>query len=365
MRKQERTLQQLDPLAAGTSWDVALFFGIATWAYAAVVSTSNFRHIDHPAFLVVALVLFTLGVLVHLWSAAPRHAPYTRRNYSIVVLLVISAGAFEIVSDGGGTISMLTDWGTIAVALIFASASGYRPLPDQYYAGLAAVLTLGTVLAIDGLQHDLPFGLAYFAIAGITLIAIVVLGQASYTFKASRILMAWQKTVNENAVDPAQVSSDELSAPITHEARQFIVGLLDSGRVTEEDTEYARALAGQIRSQLLEMTEQSWVERAGCTLHDPEHVLADLDLSAQSALSALISGMTDAQVSNIQVSLRVDPSTQRLSCVIQGTENSSGVTGGKLRTHLSSFLRVMYVVFEDVRFMTNDSQVNVMFYYAK
>ena len=365
MRNHERTLQQLDPLAAGTSWDVALFFGIATWAYAAVVSTSNFRHIDQPVFLAVALVLFTLGVLVHLWSAAPRHAPYTRRSYSIVVFLVISAGACEIVSDGGGTISMLTDWGPIAVALIFASASGYRPLPDQYYAGLAAVLTLGGMLAIDGLHHELPFGLAYLAVSGITLIAIVVLGQASYTYKASRILMAWQKTVNENAVDPADVSSEELSEPITHEAREFFIGLLDSGRVTEEDTEHARALAGQIRSQLLEMTAQTWVERAGCTLHDPEHVLSDLELSAQSALSALISGMTDAKVSNIQVSLRVDPTTQRLSCVIQGAEQAQGLSGGKLRTHLSSFLRVMYVIFEDVRFITNDGNVNVMFYYAR
>lgn len=365
MRKQERTLQQLDPLAAGTSWDVALFFGIATWAYAVIVSISNFRSIDNASYLGISLVAITAGVLVHLWSAAPRHAPYTRRKYSIVVFLIITAGAFEIASDGGGTISMLTDWGPIAVALIFASASGYRPLPDQYYAGLAAVLTLGGVLTIDGLHHNLPFGLAYFCVSGVTLIAIVVLGQASYTYKASRILMAWQKTVNENVVDPAAVSTELLAEPITHEAREFLVGLLESGRITEQDTEQARALAGQIRSQLLEMTDQSWVERAGCTLHDPEHVLGELELSAQSAISALITGLNEASVADIHVSIRLDPISQRLSCVIQGTEAAQGMSGSKLRTHLSSFLRVMYVVFEDVRFINNDGHVNVMFYYAK
>lgn len=364
MRKQERTLQQLDPLAAGTSWDLALFFGLATWAYAALISVSNFRHIDYPVYLIVALVLFTAGVLVHLWSAAPRHAPYTRRNYSIVVLLVISAGVFEIVSDGGGTVSMLTDWGPIAVALIFASASGYRPLPDQYYAGLAAVLTLGVMLALDGLQHDLPFGLAYFALSGVTLIAIVVLGQASYTFKASRILMAWQKTVNENAINPAEVSKKDLSEPITDQAKEFFVNLLESGRVSEDDTAYARDLAGQIRVQLLEMTDQTWVERAGCTLQDPEKVLSKFDISAQSAISALITGLLEAGVVQLQVSLRLDPLSQRLSCVIQGTESSQDFAGGKLRTYVSSFLRVMYVVFEDVRFINNDGHVNVMFYYA-
>lgn len=365
MRKQERTLQQLDPLAAGTSWDVALFFGIGTWAYAVIISMSNYRQIDHPEYLTAALVTLTAAIVLHLWSAAPRHAPYTRRNYSIVVLLVISAGAFEIVSDGGGTISMLTDWGPIAVALVFASSSGYRPLPDQYYAGLAAVVALGAMLAVDGAEHDLPFGLAYFSVAGVTLIAIVVLGQASYTFKASRILMAWQKTVNENVVDPGEVSPENISEPITQEAKDFMIGLLESGRVTQEDNDYARALASQIRSQLLEMTDQTWVERAGCTLHDPERVLGDLELSAQSAISALITGMHDADVTDIKVSLRRDPTTERLSCVLQGVESPQSLTGGKLRTHLSSYLRVMYVVFEDVRFINNDGHVNVMFYYAK
>ena len=365
MRKQERTMQQLDPLAAGTSWDVAVFFSVITWAYAVVISLNNFRDIAQPMYLAAALVALTLAIILHLWSAAPRHAPYTRRNYSIVVFLIITAGACEIVSDGGGSISMLTEWGPIAVALVFASASGYRSLPDQYYAGLAAVLTLGGMLAMDGLHHDLPFGLAYFCVAGVALIAIVVLGQASYTFKASRILMAWQKTVNENVVDPADVSTEELAEPITQDAREFLIGLLDSGRITEEDTEYARTLSGQIRSQLLDMADQTWVERSGCTLHDPEHVLGGLELSAQSAISALITGLHQADVADIKVSLRQDPTTDRLSCVIQGVEAPQALSGGKLRTHLSSFLRVMYVVFEDVRFINNDGHVNVMFYYAK
>lgn len=365
MRKQERTMQQLDPLAAGTSWDVVVTFSLITWSFAVLVSISSYRYTDNPMFLTVALVLLTAAIGIHLWSAAPQHAPYRRRSFILVVALIISAAVFQIGSDGNGSISMLTEWGPIAVALVFASASGYRALPDQYYAGLVAVVTLFIALGVDSLHHELPFGMLYFCVSGVALVGIVVLGQASYTHKASRILMAWQKTVNETAVEPGLVTASEIAVPLTRDARELLVGLLASGRVTEADTQRARELASNIRSELVLLADQTWVERAGCVLHDPEKVLNKFDLSAQSAISALITGLLEAGVDQLQVSLRVDPLSSRLSCVIQGVESSEAFTLGKLRTHMSSFLRVMYVVFDDVRFINNDGQVNVMFYYAK
>jgi hypothetical protein len=365
MRKSERTMQQLDPLAAGTSWDVAVFFSLATWAYAVIVSAITFKAIENPGFLIAALITLTATVAVHLWSAAPRNAPYTRLHFSIVVALAITTAALQISSDGTGSVTMLLEWGPISVALLFASASGYRSLPDQYFAGLAAVLTLFGVLALDSLRHPQPFGMFYFCVSGVALIAIVVLGQASYTFKATRILMAWQKTVNETAVEPGEINEVDIAGPLTREAREVLVSLLSSGRVTEADNKRARELAGSIRSELVLLSDQTWVERSGCVLHDPEKVLSKLDLSAQSSISALVTGLVDAGVQHLQISLRTDPQSERLSCVIQGSESPASMTGGKLRTHVSSFLRVMYVVFEDVRYINNDGQVNVMFYYAK
>ncbi|MEY2698046.1 MAG: hypothetical protein RL720_2 [Actinomycetota bacterium] len=365
MRKPERTMQQLDPLAAGTSWDVAVFFSIITWAYAVIISIVSLRSIENIPLLSAALILLSLAVIVHLWSAAPQHAPYTQRNYSIVVFLTISAGALQIASNGAGYVTFLTEWGPIAVALIFASASGYRSLPDQYFAGFAAVLTLFAVLGLESLSHPLPFGPLYFCVSGVALVGIVVLGQASYTHKASRILMAWQKTINETAVDPGLADDTDVVRPLTREARELLVSLLSSGRVTEADTARARELAGSIRAELVTLADQTWVERAGCTLHDPENVLAQLDLSAQSAISALVTGFQETGITDLQVSLRVDPLSNRLSCVVQGSETPHSLTGAKMRTYISSFLRVMYVVFEDVRFIDNDGQVNVMFYYAK
>ena len=69
-------------------------------------------------------------------------------------------------------------------------------------------------------------------------------------------------------------------------------------------------------------------------------------------------------MTQIHVSVRQDPLQGRLSFVIQGLDSPLKAQVSKLRTDIASFLRVMYVVFEDVRFIDKDDQVNVMFYYA-
>jgi hypothetical protein len=358
-------MQQIDPLAAGTSWDVSIFFGLGAWSYALVAAVSSFEQLRHPAFLFVALLLLTAAVALHLWSAAPRHAPYTRLNFSVMVFLVISAAAFQVASDDSGAISLFTEWGPISVALLFASASGYRPLPDQYFAGLFAVVTLAVILGFDGLDHTLVLGLPYFIVSGLSMLIIMVLGQAAYTYKATRIWMSWQKAVNEAAVSSSQVSLSEIAGPMTLEAKEFLISMLRSGRVGAQETSRARELSRSVRSQLIFLSDQTWVERAGCELHDPEGVFNRFGLSAQAAISALLTGLLDSGVEHLQLSLRTDPLSTRLSCVVQGTEIRDGISATKLRAQMSSYLRVMYVVFKDVRLINNHGQVNVMFYYAK
>jgi hypothetical protein len=357
-------MQQLDPLAEGTSWDVAIFISIVTWVYAVTASFLTYRSAVNQGFLIAALVTLTAAIAVHLWSSAPRHAPYTRLKYSVVVFLAITAGSFQIASDGGAVSSMFFHWGPISIALLFASASGYRSLPDQYYAGLAAVVTMFAVLGLDSLHHPIPFGSIYFCVSGVALLAIVVLGQASYTFKASRMLMSWQKTVDETAVAPSQVSDVDIVGPLTRQAREFLVEILDKGRISDADNQKAQQLSSSIRNELVMLSDQTWVERLGATLHDPEKALTQLDLSAQSAIAALMTGLGEAGITNVQLSVRVDPETRRLSCIVQGEHSSDSYPEAKMRTYISAFLRVMYVVFEDVRFINNDGQVNVMFYYA-
>ncbi|BDU11370.1 hypothetical protein AINA4_12910 [Aurantimicrobium sp. INA4] len=368
MSNKGRSLQQIDPLTAATSWEAAIFIILLTWVYVVLATVSSLVHVSHVALMAIAVTFMTLSFGLHLWFAAPRHAPYGKRSYALVVFFAISAACFQVGSMDNHVTGYFFEWGPIALALLFASASGYRPLSDQYFAGLAAVLSVGGLLALTSLRLDIPFGPAYFAVSGITLIAIVVLGQASYTQKATSVLRAWNATVSELTQQPSQPRNSvtaEVTKPFLDEVKHFYVELLETGRVNAVDVEKARQLSGEIRSELLTLSTRTWVERIGCELHDPENLLGRFDLASQSSISALITGLRDNGVRSISVSLRSDPVTGRLSCVVLGKDDGGRSDSSyRLRTKLAPYLRVMYVVFQDVRMIEQDGEVKVLFYYA-
>lgn len=368
MSDRGRSLQQIDPLTAATSWEAAIVIVFVTWCYVVLATVSSLVHISNMYLMAIAIIFMTLSLGLHLWFAAPRHAPYGKWSYTLVVFFAISAACFQVGAMDNHVTGYFFEWGPIALALLFTSASGYRPLSDQYYAGLAAVLSVGGLLALNSLSLDIPFGPAYFAVSGITLIAIVVLGQASYTQKATSVLRAWNATVSELAQPPSQPSSAvtaEVTKPFIDEVKHFYVELLETGRVNAEDAEKARQLSGEIRGELLTLSTRTWVERIGCELHDPEQLLGRFDLSSQSSISALITGLRDNGVRSITVSLRSDPATDRLSCVVLGKDHGErSAASYRLRIKLAPYLRVMYVVFQDVRMIEQDGEVKVLFYYA-
>ncbi len=360
MAVQEKSLQQLDPLAAGTSWDSTLIIVILSWSYALLMTVLNFADTTDLPLLITALALLSIGLGAHLWFAHPSHAPYRRWSYTVIVLFTISAGACEIAAMAGSTVSFVQEWGPISVALLFASASGYRPLSDQYYAGLAAVLVLGAELWIVGISSELPFGPAYFAVSGISLIAIVVLGQASYTMKATKVYFAWIEAAERDAHHISTVR-----VPSMDVAQTFLIEVLESGKISESDRVAAQEISTQIRTELLNLSQGTWLEHAGYSLHDPTDLAQRFDASSQTTFLTLLEGLGENNIVDINVSFTLDPKTRRISVAVIGRSTQPKLSQTRLRTLLSPYLRVMYVIFDDVRIFTHEHEVKVMFYYDR
>jgi hypothetical protein len=366
MRVQEKSMQQIDPLAAAASWDTSVFFVILTWSYALLATVTQLAQATFPILMIIALACLTAGGVAHLWFAAPRQWPYRRSYYGLVVGLVSTAGILQVLSMAGIYQPSLAEWGPIAVALIFAAASGYRPVLDQHIAGFFAAMGIGTTLFFTGLYIETPFGPWYYSIAGVSLLSIVVLGQAAYTRKALTTLQAW--LANMSQVDPSHhplVLIKQLQ-PQTLQAQELIVSLLESGKLSAEDSQRASELSTELRRELIALSSRTWVERSGYQLDDPEHLLETFDVSAQSAVSALMAGLRTPSVGNEALSLRRDPQSHRISCVILGVlSNQAEITTTDIRSMLAPYMRVMHVVFEDVRLINHKGEIKVMFYYAE
>lgn len=366
MRVQEKSMQQIDPLAAAASWDTSVFFVILTWSYALLATVTQLAQATFPILMIIALACLTAGGVAHLWFAAPRQWPYRRSYYGLVVGLVSTAGILQVLSMAGIYQPSLAEWGPIAVALIFAAASGYRPVLDQHIAGFFAAMGIGTTLFFTGLYIETPFGPWYYSIAGVSLLSIVVLGQAAYTRKALTILQAWQANMSQaTTVVGAPVLSKKLQSH-TQQGERLIVSLLESGKISAQDSKRAAELATELRRELISLSSQTWVERSGYTLDDPDHLLERFDVSAQSAASALMAGLSTPSGGKEALSLRRDPQSHRISCVILGVlSNQAEITTTDIRSMLAPYMRVMHVVFEDVRLINHKGEIKVMFYYAE
>jgi hypothetical protein len=113
------------------------------------------------------------------------------------------------------------------------------------------------------------------------------------------------------------------------------------------------------------LSSRTWVERSGYTLDDPDHLLERFDVSAQSAASALMAGLSTPSDGKEALSLRQDPHTRKISCVLVGAVSAqSEMTTTEIRSMLAPYMRVMHVVFEDVRLINHEGEIKVMFYYA-
>lgn len=365
IRVRERSMQQLDPLAAAASWDTSVLLVLLTWSYAILATVTELSQATFPVLMIIALASLTAGGIAHLWFAAPRNWPYRRSHYTLVVSCVVSAGVFQVVSMAGFYQPYLAEWGPIAVALIFAASSGYRPILDQHIAGLSAAVALGATLFVTGLSIETPFGLWYYSVAGVSLLSIVVLGQAAYTRKASTTLLAWQSNMSVNNISVDSPAELQQLRPLAVQGEELIVSLLESGKITAEDSRDAAELSEKLRRELISLSTQTWVERSGYQLEDSEHLLDKFDVSAQSAVSALMAGLTSVGVSKETLSLQKDLSSQRISCVLLGVL-SDGVemSSTDIRSTLAPYMRVMHVVFEDVRLIIHEGEIKVMFYYA-
>ena len=73
MSDRGRSLQQIDPLTAATSWEAAIVIVLVTWCYVVLATVSSLVHISNMYLMAIAIIFMTLSLGLHLWFAAPRH----------------------------------------------------------------------------------------------------------------------------------------------------------------------------------------------------------------------------------------------------------------------------------------------------
>ncbi len=365
MKRRERTMQQLDPLGSAGSRDSAVVITLVTWTYVAIGTVLDISVTNKSIELTCALLLMSAACVVNLVASSPSKAPYSRKMFSVMLALAISGAVFQLAAVHGRDTSLANDWGPLALALLLASASVFRPRYDQYVAGITSIVVIGVVLWVESMQFEPPFGAAYFVVTGISPVVIVVMGQASYTGKATRTMLAWGSRVDGSSAERDAVGvmasvGQQLTREFRADVDPLLIGILQKDLVSSADIETARVVAGNVRQRLMELSQQSWLARLGVTVMDPDGLVTHLDDSARTAVTALVQGF--GQLGTTTPTVWISGANQRGIDI----ELSSKITHDslRLRSDLAPYLRVMYVVFDDVRVTYAKTEVRLKFHYG-
>ena len=229
---------------------------------------------------------------------------------------------------------------------------------------------LAVAVIVDGQAGEHPFGLAYVAIAVVGIVAIIILGQASYTGVATRTLEAWNRDTEQtlrqhNEEVREQVSDDvtsRLSREFQAEAEPLLAHIIQSGRISPAEAEAARSLAGLVRERLLMLNSQNWLQAAGSEVQDDQRLVDTIDDGVRAALVALCVGIDTTGLGQPRFELSRGSKPGDIDIEMRA---AVGRNLARTRIELAPYIRVIYVVFDDVRVSFRDGEVSLKFTYGE
>jgi hypothetical protein len=363
------SMTELNPIGTGGSWELSVVLGLATWSYAMFSSLAGQTSTTHQGQVILAIVLLSFAVVLNMVASSPRTGRYRRYDFVLVVSFGLSASLLQGSASFGGLASLATGWGPLALAGILAAASSFRPQLDQLVAGLFAALLIAVQKTWEALQTGSPFGTVYFVVTAIAPIVIVTIGQSAYTGYAIRSLRSWRRGIEEGTdtsshlprVGAARKIGQDFIAEFARETRPLFTRILQSGRISEADSNQAAITAEHVRRRLVTISEQTWIERLPVTVVDPERIAGKFDVSARAAITALLSNLASSDVADIVVQLSRPGGADAIRLKVSGGHTQPRFY---LRTQLSPLLRVLYVVFFDVTVGYETASVTVQFDYG-
>jgi hypothetical protein len=365
----EPTMKQLNPLGSAGSWELAVVLGLATWSYVLLSTLVSQKDVTDHGLMALAVTLLSAAIIGNMIKSSPRSGEYLRINYVIVVGLALTAALLQGLTSHGGVASIATDWGPLALAGILAAASSFRPRIDQLWAGGIATVVIGLQKVLEGMAEQPPFGVTYFVVTAVAPVVIVTIGQSAYTGFAIRSLMAWRQGFSQTQADvtsfvglgAARKIGQDFMSEFSVQVQPLLSRVLRNGRIGLADSQVASVAAERIRSRLVALSQETWVERLDVAVTDPDRLAEHLDVPARAAVRALLGGLAQHSVTDVTLALANNDAQDGVSVTITGHTVQPRFL---LRTQLAPIFRVMYVVFYNVHVAYGPTSLTLQFDYG-
>jgi hypothetical protein len=301
-----------------------MVFASAAVVQGLAITILFWNHWSSVALQFVAMALFLFAG----WLTAANVRPNRRRLGGREAALALGIATVGLVISSFGTVNSTVPlqqwWAGIALGATLASLAPYSSARQMIRYSIPAVI----VAAVDG---GLVFSTitSFWPPAGIIVIAcgpVVVAAVAAIVFcyvVVGRTLAFLETSAGvEEAYSATEPMDDDDArdriARVSARVAPFIEGVAHAGVITPADRALAAQIARTLRSELVTVTERSWLDtlarQTGMVVSDPGRLADGMNESQRAALRGLLvaahdSTVVDQQTVLIELRARQDGST--------------------------------------------------------
>jgi len=384
--RQERAVQQRDPLGALIGRPTSYLAAVIIPVYAAVVTWRNAGDISQPTLAVVALLFVGVASVVLVLASSPLRAPLTVRSHAVIVGSSLAALIASSLSMWGTDPYARDDWGVPVVGLFIVALAPYRPARELVTSGAFSALLAAFFALVQADSFGAVAPVGAFVIAAATPIVAMSLGAAAFVDVLVRSLDRWRLRADralsamsgERGESIARSVQQDSVTVLNQEVVPLFTDLLSGGVVDEATRQRARAVANELRALMVADVDRTWldtvVEQLGNRADAPpaatstvvrdEHRLAEhMSTDERTAVRAFLVALhDDPALSDDGAEIVLSSEGDRCSVSLRAALNYEV---SALKGPLAPFLAVVRVMFSDLQVDHEQPDLTLRFSYER
>ncbi len=299
-----RSPQEVDPVSWFSGPSMPIVFGFAA-AIQGIGGTILFWDEWSSVPLQFIAIVFFLGAAA---LTAVKTQPH-RQQFGVadtVTVILIAAGGLSLSAAGtvGGQLTVEDWWPGIGVGATLVALAPYLSPRRLLIASIPTVIVTGTLGWLVFSPHSQAW--APVEIIGISICPVIVGGLGGVVFSytiVSRTLALLETSAGAEESYSVEAPVDEAReagrvARVSARVAPFLEGVARAGVITAADRTLAAQIARQLRTELVTVTDQSWLDvvasESGTTVSDPDRLADRMNESQRTALRALLVAATDS-----------------------------------------------------------------------
>jgi hypothetical protein len=302
----ERSVQQVDPIGALSARPLTIGAAIAAPLIALIFTLQRPQEIDRPDLMITAFALLIGACVLLVYSSHAQRAPFTGGSHSIVMSLAALAALLSAMSHWTSDSYVRDDWGQLALGILLAAASPYRPVRSLLLAGASATVYIGVLVFLQSPSFVTVSPPVTTVLIAVTPVAALSCAGAVYASAAITSLERRQAAASEAAHALVATPGDRHQRPREQERVNILARVvplfatvLANGTVTADIADRAGALSGAVRTIMVAEANRSWLgnavnEAAGVqnmTVQDGSKLSDSLSFGQRTAVRALLDAL--------------------------------------------------------------------------